>query len=133
VAGVIFVLVLALIGIGGYVGCWRYGSRAPTPNEALLHIDVPPEEAVRHAAAALEEVWGWRPVRPVASGLRVSVRISKWYEVWIVVREWNDGSALTVGCHDVVRGLFSYARNARNVRRVAEQLVAEGAELRYPL
>jgi len=54
--------------------------------------------------------------------------------VCVVVRAWNDGSALTVRSDPrYVPSLFDDGASSRNVRRVAEVLVDEGAALVDPL
>jgi hypothetical protein len=138
--GVIFVVLLAVVAIGVYVVFRRYTSRAPIPNEALLHMRVPTDEAFGRAATALARVWNGRALTVDSPGLRVCVTTGAHLlnafgeEVCVVVRAWNDGSALTVRSDPrYVPLLFDDGTSSRNVRRVAEVLVDEGAALVDPL
>jgi hypothetical protein len=138
--GVIFVVLLAVVAIGVYVVFRRYTSRAPIPNEALLHMRVP---RTKRSGAPRPHSRGFgngRALTVDSPGLRVCVTTGAHLlnafgeEVCVVVRAWNDGSALTVRSDPrYVPLLFDDGTSSRNVRRVAEVLVDEGAALVDPL
>jgi hypothetical protein len=135
---VVFFAILIPVAIGIHLAVRRYRSRSPIAGEALLHLQVPPAEGVARAARVLEDLWSDRAVSTDVVGGRASVStpmnpLTFGEDVCVVVRAHDGGSALSVSStprHFAV--LIDYGRNTRNVRRVADRLVEEGAVARYP-